>query len=173
MDLENVMAKLKGSVREVPDESLEVPDDLSGLPEAEDLLPPDPPAARRSGKQVRKTPPKPTKAVQTQVADALTMMITLPAGILAFRDPLCAGAVLDHADNVVAKLVPIVCRNPAMLRWFTEGAGYMDWFALATAIAPIAKTIWSHHVSHSIGLEMDEEDDGADFGRYAAPPFSA
>ena len=173
MDLENVMAKLKGSVREVPDESLEIPDDLSGLDEAGDLLTPDPPAARRSGKApARKAPAKPTKAVQTQVADALTMMITLPAGILAFRDPLCAGAVLDHADNVVAKLVPIVCRNPTMLRWFTEGGGYMDWFGLAWALMPIAKTVWSHHVTHTVGLD-EEEDEFVDYARYSAPPVSS
>lgn len=171
MEFDNLISKLKGNVREV-DESIDVPDDLSSLDEEGDLLPPDPPAARRTAKAPRKTAPKPTKAVQNQVADALTMMITLPAGVLAFRDPICGGAVLDQADEVVAKLVPIVCRNPAMLRWFTEGAGYMDFFALATAVFPIAKTIWSHHVTHSIGMD-EEEEGGDDFGRYTAPGFSS
>ena len=170
MEFDNLISKLKGNVREV-DETLDVPDDLSGLDET-DLLPPDPPAARRIAKTPRKSAAKPTKAVQNQVADALTMMITLPAGVLAFRDPLCGGAVLEQADEVVAKLVPIVCRNPAMLRWFTEGAGYMDFFALATALFPIARTVWAHHVTHSIGME--EEDEGAeDFNRYVAPGFTS
>lgn len=169
MEFDNLISKLKGNVREV-DETLDVPDDLSGLDEM-DLLPPDPPAARRTAKSPRKAAAKPTKAVQTQVADALTMMITLPAGVLAFRDPLCGDAVLEQADEVVAKLVPIVCRNPAMLRWFTEGAGYMDFFALATALFPIARTVWAHHVTHSIGME---EDEGAeDFNRYVAPGFTS
>lgn len=171
MEFDNLISKLKGNVREV-DETIDVPDDLSGLDDEGDLLPPDPPAARRTVKAPRKTAPKPTKAVQNQVADALTMMITLPAGILAFRDPICGGAILDQADDVVAKLVPIVCRNPAMLRWFTEGAGYMDFFALAAAVAPIAKTIWAHHVSHTLSLE-EEEEGAEDFNRYVAPGFSS
>jgi hypothetical protein len=171
MEFDNLISKLKGNVREV-DETLEIPNDLSGLDDEGDLLTPDPPPARRTAKQPRKQAPKPTKAVQSQVADALTMMITLPAGIMAFRDPFCAGAVLENADNIVAKLVPIVCRNPAMLRWFTEGAGYMDFFALATAIAPVARTLWAHHVSHSVGQEEDE--DGAeDFNQYVTPRFSS
>lgn len=169
MEFDNLISKLKGNVREV-DETLDVPDDLSGLDES-DLLPPDPPAARRTAKTPRKAAAKPTKAVQNQVADALTMMITLPAGVLAFRDPICGGAVLGQADEVVAKLVPIVCRNPAMLRWFTEGAGYMDFFALATALFPIARTVWAHHVTRSIGME---EDEGAeDFNQYVAPGFTS
>ena len=171
MEFDNLISKLKGNVREV-DETIDVPDDLSSLDEEGDLLPPDPPAARRTAKAPRKTAPKPTRAVQNQVADALTMMITLPAGVLALRDPVCGSAILDQADEVVAKLVPIVCRNPAMLRWFTEGAGYMDFFALATAVFPIAKTIWSHHVTHTIGMD-EEEDGGEDFNRYVAPGFTS
>lgn len=171
MEFDNLISKLKGNVREV-DDTLDVPDDLSGLDES-DLLPADPPAARRTAKTPRKVPAKPTKAVQNQVADALTMMITLPAGVLAFRDPICGGAVLEQADEVVAKLVPIVCRNPAMLRWFTEGAGYLDFFALATAVFPIARTVWAHHVTHSIGTEGEDADAGEDFSRYTAPGFTS
>lgn len=170
MEFDNLISKLKGNVREVSEDDIpDVPDDISGL---DDTLPPDPPAARRTAKTPRKAAAKPTRAVQNQVADALTMMITLPAGILAFRDPVCGTAVLDQADEVVAKLVPIVCRNPAMLRWFTEGAGYMDFFALATALFPIARTVWAHHVTHSIGLDEEEEGE-QDFNRYTAPGFSA
>ena len=171
MEFDNLISKLKGNVREV-DETLDVPDDLSGLDEEGDLLQPDPPPARRTAKAPRKAAPRPTKAVQSQVADALTMMITLPAGIMAFRDPFCSAAVLENADNIVAKLVPIVCRNPAMLRWFTEGAGYMDFFALATAVAPVARTIWAHHVTHSIG-EEETDGDTEDYSHYTAPGFSS
>lgn len=172
MAFDNLIAKLKENVREVPDDMPDIPDDISELDESSDILPPDPPAARRTAKTPRKAPAKPTKAVQTQVADALTMMITLPAGVLAFRDPICGSAILDQADEVVAKLVPIVCRNPAMLRWFTEGAGYLDFFALATALFPIARTIWAHHVTHSIGIELDEGE-SEDFSRYTAPGFAS
>ena len=170
MAFESLITKLKENVREVSEDDIpDVPDDISAL---DDVLPPDPPAARRTAKASRKPAAKPTRAVQNQVADALTMMITRPAGVLAFRDPICGSAILDQADEVVAKLVPIVCRNPAMLRWFTEGAGYMDFMALAAAVFPIARTIWAHHVTHSIGMEEDQ-DDGEDFNRYVAPGFTS
>jgi hypothetical protein len=171
MEFDNLMSKLKGSVREVSDGDVEVPDDVSSLVE-DDSLTPDPPPARRTAKTPRKAPPKPTRAVQNQVSDALTMMITLPAGIVALRDPICGSAMLGQADEVVAKLVPIVCRNPAMLRWFTEGAGYIDFIGLAAALWPVIRTGWAHHVSHTIGQEEDT-DGGEDYNRYVAPGFSS
>jgi hypothetical protein len=142
-----------------------------------DLLPPDPKPGRkaRSAGRVRPSAPKATVTQKRTVADALTMMITMPAGIVSLRDPVCGNAVLDQAEAIVDRLVPIVCRNPAMLAWFTEGAAYMDWIALTGALAPVVKTIWSHHVTKS--LEHEEgtggEHDQVDFNAYTAPVFAA
>jgi hypothetical protein len=146
-------------------------------PDPADLLPPDPKPGRkaRSAGRVRPSAPKATVAQKRTVADALTMMITMPAGIVSLRDPVCGNAVLDQADAIVDRLVPIVCRNPAMLTWFTEGAAYMDWIALMGALAPVFKTVWSHHVTRS--LEHEEGTGGqldqADFNAYTAPVFAA
>jgi len=141
-----------------------------------DLLPPDPKPGRKARGAPRSRPSvaKATVAQKRAVADALTMMITMPAGIVSLRDPVCGNAVLDQADAVVDRLVPIVCRNPALLSWFTEGAAYMDWIALMGALAPIAKTIWSHHVTRSLGHEQEDHGEHSDdFSGYPAPVFSA
>lgn len=133
----------------------------------------DPKPARRSTKGPRTSgaAAKVTAAQKRSVADALEMMITLPAGVIAMKDPVCGGAALEHCDNIVKKLTPIVCRNPAMVEWFTSGAGYLDWFGLATALAPLVMTVWSHHVT------KPQEQEGAhahpagepDFSHYTAP----
>lgn len=145
---------------------------------------PDPKPARRSQKPPKREPAqKAPAAVRREVRDSLTMMITMPAGIWAFRDPHCGGALLEHADNIAARLTPIVCRNPALLAWFTESSSYMDWFALFTALAPVAKAVWDHHVIGPRPRGEVADDAGAeysaaaqspapDFSQFAAPAFS-
>lgn len=133
----------------------------------------DPKPARRAGKPGRATSAaaKATAAQKRAVADALEMMITLPAGAVAFKDPVCGPALLEHCDNIVKKLTPIVCRNPAMVAWFTSGAGYLDWLGLATALWPVASTVWGHHVTRSHDQEEDYGHSGGepDFSHYTAP----
>lgn len=132
----------------------------------------DPKPARRSSPRQRGAgAAKATAAQKKAVSDALQMMIMLPAGMVAMKDPICGGAALEHCDNIVKKLTPIVCRNPAMVEWFTTGAGYLDWFGLASALAPLFMTVWSHHVTRP----QDQEGSHAhpagepDFSHYTAP----
>lgn len=133
----------------------------------------DPKPARRSGGKQRaaSSAAKATAAQKRAVADALEMMITLPAGMVAMRDPVCGGAALEHCDNIVKKLTPIVCRNPAMVEWFTTGAGYLDWFGLASALAPLFMTVWSHHVTRPQDQESAHAHPAGepDFSHYTAP----
>lgn len=155
------------------------PEDPDHLPEDPgDDLPEDPAPARKAGRRAKvggTTPPKITAGQRKSVADALTMMIDMPAAIFAFKDPVCGGAILAQSDEVVKKLTPIVCRNPALLAWLTSGAGYMDWFGLITALAPIAKTVWQHHVvRHDDDTSEGSAPDGSrpDFSRYTAPSLA-
>lgn len=143
---------------------------------------PDPAPARRSSKPPKRESrdvPKANAQTRREVRDSITMMITMPAGIWAFRDPHCGGALLEHADNIAAKLTPIVCRNPAMLAWFTTSSAYMDWFALFTAMAPVARAVWDHHVvgpreevSHAGADDSAPAQSAPDFSQFAAPAFS-
>jgi len=91
--------------------------------------------------------------------------------MVAMRDPVCGGAALEHCDNIVKKLTPIVCRNPAMVEWFTTGAGYLDWFGLASALAPLFMTVWSHHVTRPQDQESAHAHPAGepDFSHYTAP----
>ncbi len=137
------------------DLSYSAPDDLSGLDDDAqdpgDLLPRDPkPKRKNSGARFSGgATERVTAAQKRRVADALTMLITLPGGAWALRDP-CGQALLGQRDDIVKALVPIVCRNPQMLAWFTAGGGgWMDWIALFSALQPVGAAVWSHHVKKS------------------------
>jgi hypothetical protein len=166
------------------DDAFDVPDDPSGLtgddgpgPADPDQLAPDPQPSRRSRKGRRSgraagTGGRATKADQDQVRDALTMLYSLPAWGLRLRDPHCGGALMEQRDDIVKALTPIVCRNPAMLAFFTAAnAPWMDYLALFQALMPVGQMFWSHHVTHTVGAQESGEVPPVDLSAYSAPRF--
>jgi hypothetical protein len=127
-------------------------------------LPADPPPSRRSRKgrrtaaratNVRTTA---TKADRDQVRDALTMLYTLPAWGLTMKDPHCGGVLMQQRDDIIKSLVPIVCRNPGMLAFFTAAnAPWMDYLALMQALLPVGQAVWGHHVTRTVGPAAPDE----------------
>lgn len=149
MALADLMDRLGGSD---PDDDLDLsaPDDLSELDDAPDRLTPDPKPKRGKATKltaVRSAGTKVSVAQKRAVHDALTLVLTLPAGAWAMRDPHCGGIAMAQREATINALVPIICRNPTMLAWFTAGdGGWMDWAALIVALQPLASATWSHHV---------------------------
>lgn len=153
---------------DIDDDDLpEIPDDAADL---DDDLPEDP---RPSRKRPRFSMPtggdgKATPAEKRQVKDALSLIIKGPAGLWSMRDPHCGGALAQQADAIIKSLVPIICRNPAMLRWFTgTNAPWLDILGLLTAFGPFVGAVWAHHVTHTVGGEVTV--DAPDFSAYGAP----
>lgn len=139
-----------------------------------DLLDPDPkPGRRTAGRRTaaRPAPPAVTARVKGQISDALTMWLLPPATFWAMRDPVCGGAAVDVLDNTVSRLVPIVARNPGMLRFFTEGQGWMEYVALFHALAPLGAVVWKHHVLGD-GHHQESDVEAEDFGRYGVPAYA-
>lgn len=159
------------------DDLLDVPDDARELldedDELEEDLPKDPkPARKKSRLRVPEGTVRATPAEKRQVKDALTLLIKMPASVIAIRDPVCGGAARDAADDTIKAMVPLVCRNPTMLRWFTSAnAPWLDYLALGSALAPVVTTVWGHHVTHTLGHDDDQGDDRVDLSAYAAPQF--
>lgn len=172
--IENGKAYL-GNLRDTPEEDeIDVPDDVSELVDGgeDDALEPDPKPVRKGGPTKRRQPTaRVTAGQRRQVQDALVLLMTIPGGILQMRDPICAAAVLDNADAIAAKAVPLITRSPAALAWFIGSAApWMDWIALISAMAPVVSTIWGHHVTKTI--DHDHEGGlGGDFSQYSAPSF--
>lgn len=147
----------------------------TAAPEAPaDLLSPDPAPGRKGQKRSRPASPPPVTArARTQIADSLTMWLLPPATFWAMRDPTCGGVALEVLDNTIARLVPIVARNPTALRFFTEGSGWMEYVALFNALAPLGAVVFKHHVvGRGHGQEETDVDEAEDFSRYAAPAFA-
>jgi hypothetical protein len=147
----------------------EIPDDAAEL-DADDELEEDPrPVRKRASLSVPASQGSVSAKEKKQVKDALSLLIKGPAAMVSLRDPHCGGAVADQADDIIKALVPIICRNTAMLGWFTSvNAPWLDFFALFMAFKPVVTTVFQHHVKHSIGDEAREPDD---LSAYAAPTF--
>lgn len=160
------------------DEIPEVPDDARELLEDDDQeedLPKDPPAARKKSRTVRmpEGKVKATAAEKRQVKDAMALIVKVPAGIWAMRDPHCGTALQEQADDIIKAAVPIICRNPTMLRWFTAtNAPWLDMVALISAFGPFIATVWGHHVTHTVGELPQDGGQGVDLSSYAVPAWN-
>ncbi len=154
------------------DVDLLAPDDLSDLDGP--ALDPDPrPARRRKGRMRAASSSSGTKASaaqKRQIRDSLLMILTPTTGLLALKDPICAGTAFAQREAIADAMVPIVARNPAMLAFFSGGeARWLDYLALATALQPVAGAVWHHHVRHDVGGEPEDEGgDPLDYSAYTA-----
>lgn len=166
MDVSEILGRARGAGAVDPDDAPPaVPDDISSL---DDILPADP-APKRAGKATsgwvgpkgKGAAPKVSAAQKREIADALELIQVMLGGTIQMRDQVCGGAIVNNAANVAAKAVPIICRNPAWVAWFTAGTGWMDVLGLVIALREPIATMWSHHVTHTIGHE-GEQDAGAD-----------
>ena len=156
------------------DDSLDNSDGLLGEPD--DLLDPDPRPARRS---VKARPPQSTKITVGQrrgIEDALRLMIMMPGGVLAMRDPHCGDPLVANAEAIAKAAAPIICRNPRMLAWFLgDNAQWMEWYALFVAVSPVATAVWQHHLApgrHREDQGGEVSDAQPDYSIFSAPSFA-
>jgi hypothetical protein len=129
----------------------------------------DPRPKRPEGNRRPKEPPPPkvTPAVRREIEEKLTALLEFFALGMQFRDPVCGQVLEDESANITRRMVTVICRRPRWVAWFTEGADYQDWLMLATALQPVAVSLWSHHVvKDGGGGELADDDD---LSRYAAP----
>jgi hypothetical protein len=173
MDIAELLGRNRADDASDLPENFSVPDyppgeDADASPAA-DLLEPDPKPSREArGRKMRPstTPAKKATAQEKrQIRDALSMMMLTLGGGMAFRDPVCGGAITEHADNIAEKAVPLIARNPAWVEWFCGSTGFLDILGLLIALRPVGATVWSHHVSHS----TDAGGAHADYTNLVAP----
>jgi hypothetical protein len=115
------------------DAAIEIPND------------PDPPEAKDAKPQIRVT-----KRVRDDIEGKLAMMFAMVAMLWETKDPICATSLADNAPNISEKLVPIICKSPEMVRWFTKGGNYTAWLDLMMVLVPFGKVVFAHHVTHSM-----------------------
>lgn len=158
------LADLVGNLR--GNDSEETRDDSPEINGQDFTEGPDPKGARPEGKHHKAAPPAPrvSAAMRKEVEDKLGAMLEFFALGWEQRDPYCAGKLDEQAEEITKRAVAIICKRPAMLRWFTESSDWSDWLMLATALQPVTIAIWQHHVSKEVGEAAEEE-----LERYGAP----
>jgi hypothetical protein len=131
------------------------------LPEAgpEDipLAPPPAPIPKSRGKG--KAPPKLTGAALRRDIHAKIRVVAVPAArVYQIRDPVCGGVAVQIEPGVSDSLADIVMDSPDLIAWFTGPAGgFMKYFDLLSKLAPLAGTVWAHHIAHSIEAPEGEQ----------------
>lgn len=111
---------------------------------------PDPPEAKEAKQQIRVT-----KRVRDDIEGKLAMMFAMVAMLWETKDAICAPALADNAPEISAKLVPIICKSPEMVRWFTKGGNYTAWLDLMMVLVPFGKVVFAHHITHSTGTPKE------------------
>lgn len=91
-----------------------------------------------------------TKRIRDDIEGKVAMMIMMTSMLLQTKDPICGKALEDNGPHIAQKFVPIICKSPELVRWFTKGGNYTAWLDLCMALWPVLTVAFSHHVSHSI-----------------------
>lgn len=101
-----------------------------------------------------------TKRIRDDIEGKVAMMLMMTSMLLQTKDPICGKALEDNGPNIAQKFVPIICKSPELVRWFTKGGNYTAWLDLCMALWPVLTVVFSHHVSHSVGLPKGVPNNG-------------
>jgi hypothetical protein len=100
-----------------------------------------------------------TRAVRDDKTGKLALLLSIPVSGIQTVDPYCGTALADNLDNIVQKMVPLMCLSQDVIRFFQNATVFMMMIALAVAVQPVAIAVGKHHVMHSVnefGQPVDE-----------------
>jgi len=123
----------------------------SYLAEMSDTIPDDPAPADADAddeepQYSKDVPVKVTKRVRDDVEGKVAMFLTMLGGGLSMVDPICGTAVLENTPPIAEKLTPILCKSPAIVKYFRSTTGFLLWAELGMACFPLGKAIAQHHL---------------------------
>jgi Lsr2 len=108
------------------------------------------------GSQRPAAPPvKISAATIRDIEGKLALLAAVPVAGWEAVDPACGGALAENLSPAIKAAVPLIIQSPTALRLLTEGSTYFLWLSLAQALAPVAVTVFQHHVSHAIMVTDD------------------
>lgn len=103
-------------------------------------------------------PPGRPSNLQKQVTEEISMYSELLATVWEMRDPVCGGAAVKAAPAASAAIARILSRYPQVMARLSATGQLADWIALLTALAPVGKAVWSHHIA-TAEEEVSNDDD--------------
>lgn len=124
------------------------------------------------------------KAVRDDLAGALGFMGMVVLPVAQSIDPHCGGAFAANYQQIAEACIPLMCRSERVIKFMTStGGGFMDYVALALALAPVAKAIGEHHVFHVVEVVRDPQTGvkhviprnpgGSEHGDHLTPDFNS
>lgn len=116
------------------------------LNDAADMTPDDPSPPDMESPRISTAPLRITKRVREDVQGKLAFILTMVGSLASITDPVCGGAFLENADNVAAKMTPLICKSPDMVAKLTKTGDAMLYVDLLWAFWPILGTIAEHHL---------------------------
>lgn len=97
--------------------------------------------------QPSRGPGRPSKSdVEREVANEIKAILLLVSSIWANYDPECPIVLTKQSKDISDALAAILAKHPNLLNKLRNATGFGDYFALALAIAPVAKAIGQHHM---------------------------
>jgi hypothetical protein len=167
-----LLDKLRISEQTRPDTGEEIGEEIVSE-YAQDPIPNEPAATRGKASPAPRTPKSPRRAASPnttklakEVAQDMGSMIELASVAWGMRDQCCAPVLAEQAQPIATAITNILARNPALLEKFanTDIAVYtMQTMALFTALAPVARSVYSNHISKaghgdqaSGGVDLDQ-----------------
>lgn len=109
-----------------------------------------------------------TKQVAADVQGKVAFLLSMPASMLSTIDPVCFPVLLQQTPEISAKLTPIICQSPEMVKWFTKGSGFILWLNLAVSVWPVIQVVIAHHVTKTAGHDHQGNPIVQDFSHYRA-----
>lgn len=109
------------------------------------------PGNRRAAQGTKKPP------TEKQIAAQCSMYLMLGGGMWQMRGDECGAILAEQAQEIGAALAALIVDSPALARLFEHSDLMLKIAALGSAIAPVGKAIYAHHVAGGRGQEDEEE----------------
>lgn len=120
------------------------------------LMTPDDPEPRDTG-EVK--PPRPkmkiTPSVRKDVQGKMTFALALGGQVWIMADPICGTAFVENTENIAAKLTPIICQSPDVVKWLTKSSNFILYVDLFMALWPVLQLVFAHHIAKSLELKSE------------------
>jgi hypothetical protein len=95
-----------------------------------------------------------TPGIKNDIAGKLGLFAAIIGMPLEAMDDFCGPIFVNNADNIIDKLLPIICRSPGAVKFFQAGnGGWLDWLALLQATWPVIKAGYMHHLAKTVGKD--------------------
>lgn len=90
---------------------------------------------------------------------AVGMFVMTAGPTFMARDPYCGSAFLESSQKITDAVIPLLCRSHTVVAFFSDSTenGWMLWFNLALALAPVGQAVAQHHVLKTVEIRQDPQ----------------